>query len=81
MYLKLGTFDLLLVKIWLLYCGVTGVNVDTISSMHNRSVATVMKRPKGNREKAPIPCPTAIVDDTQLMGEWIWPINIFRITH
>lgn len=34
-------------------------DVYVLSSMHNRSVQTVMKRAKGGREKVPIPCPTA----------------------
>ena len=28
----------------------------------------VMKRPKGGREKVPIPCPTAVYDYNQFMG-------------
>ena len=36
--------------------------------MHNRSVETVLKRPKGSRDKVPIPCPPAIRDYNQFMG-------------
>ena len=43
-------------------------DVYVLSSMHNRSVQTVMKRPKGGWEKVPIPCPTAVYDYNQLMG-------------
>ena len=38
------------------------------SRMHNMSATTVMKRPKGEREKQPIPCPTAIADYNEYMG-------------
>ena len=43
-------------------------DVYVLSSMHNRTVQTVMKRPKGGREKVPIPCPTAVYDYNQFMG-------------
>ena len=43
-------------------------DVHVLSSMHNRSVETVMKRPKGGRDKVQIPCPTAIHDYNQFMG-------------
>ena len=43
-------------------------DVHVLSSMHNRSIQTVMKRPKGGREKVPIPCPTAVYDYNQFMG-------------
>ena len=33
-----------------------------LSSMHNRSVEAVMKRPQGGRDKIAIPCLTAICD-------------------
>ena len=36
--------------------------------MHNESVVTVLKRPKGSREKQPIPCPTLIADYNNYMG-------------
>lgn len=37
-------------------------DVFVLSTIHNDSVQTVMKRPKGSREKQPIPCPSCIVD-------------------
>ena len=43
-------------------------DVHVLSSVHNRSVQTVMKRPKGGREKVPIPCPTAVYNYNQFMG-------------
>ena len=43
-------------------------DVHVLSSMHNRSIQTVMKRPKGGCEKVPIPCQTAVYDYNQFMG-------------
>ena len=43
-------------------------DVYALSSIHNRSVQTVMMRPKGGREKVPIPCPTPVYDYNQFMG-------------
>ena len=43
-------------------------DVYVLSSMHNRSVETVMKRPKGARDKVPIPCPSAVCDYNRFMG-------------
>ena len=43
-------------------------DVHALSSIHNRSVQMVMKRPKGGCEKVPIPCPTAVYDYNQFMG-------------
>ena len=39
-----------------------------MSSLYNTLAQTVMNRPKGSCHKAPIPCPTAIVDYNQFMG-------------
>ena len=39
-----------------------------LSTKHNLSATTILKRPKGEREKKPTPCPTAIVDYNQYMG-------------
>lgn len=39
-----------------------------LSTMHNTSATTVLKRPKGGHEKRPIPCPTIIDDYNQYMG-------------
>ena len=35
-------------------------DVLALSTMHNTSATTVLKRPKGHREKRPLPCPTII---------------------
>lgn len=43
-------------------------NVLALSTMHNTSAASVMKRPKGSHEKIPLPCPTIITDYNQYMG-------------
>lgn len=43
-------------------------DVLAISTMHNTSVTTVMKRPKGGHEKRPLPCPTIIDDYNMYMG-------------
>lgn len=43
-------------------------DVFVLSSMHNRSVEVVLKRPKGGREKIPIPCPSCICDYNRYMG-------------
>ena len=43
-------------------------DVYVMSTMHNISASTVLKRPKGEREKKPIPCPTAIIDYNKWMG-------------
>lgn len=43
-------------------------DVYLLSSMHSMSVETVLKRPKGGKEKVPIPCPTSIYDYNQFMG-------------
>lgn len=37
-------------------------DVYVMSTMHNLSATTILKRPKGEHEKKPTPCPTAIVD-------------------
>ncbi len=39
-----------------------------LSTAHNTSVETVMKRPKGSREKEPLPCPSCICDYNLYMG-------------
>ena len=39
-----------------------------MSTMHNTSATTVMKRPKGEHDKRPTPCPTAIADYNTYMG-------------
>ena len=43
-------------------------DVLALSTMHNTSASLVMKRPKGSRDKQPVPCPTAIIDYNQYMG-------------
>ena len=43
-------------------------DVYVMSTMHNISASTVLKRPKGEREKKPILCPTAIIDYNKWMG-------------
>lgn len=43
-------------------------DVLAMSTMHNTSVTTVMKRPKGSTDKRPIPCPTIIADYNTYMG-------------
>ena len=43
-------------------------DVYLLSSMHSMSVETVLKRPKGGKEKVPVPCPTSICDYNQFMG-------------
>ncbi len=42
-------------------------DVAVMSTMHNTSAKTIMKRPKG-RDKRPIPCPTMIDDYNMYMG-------------
>ena len=37
-------------------------DVYALSTMHNKSVVTVLKRPKGSREKRPLVCPSIIAD-------------------
>lgn len=39
-----------------------------LTTMHNMSVTTVLKRPKGERDKRPLSCPTCIADYNQHMG-------------
>ena len=43
-------------------------DVYVLSSIHSRSAETVLKTPKGGRDKVPIPCPTAICHYNQFMG-------------
>jgi len=43
-------------------------DVTLLTTTHNRSVCTVMKQPKGSREKVPVPCPTCVVDYNAYMG-------------
>ena len=43
-------------------------DVYALSKMHNQSVATVLKCPKGSRDKQPLPCPCIIDDYNQYMG-------------
>lgn len=43
-------------------------DVYALSTMHNKSVVNVLNRPKGNREKRPIFCPSIIDDYNQYMG-------------
>ena len=43
-------------------------DVYALSTMHNKSVVNVLKRPKGSRKKQPLPCPTIIDDYNQYMG-------------
>ena len=43
-------------------------DVFVLTTMHNKSAAAVMKRPKGEREKKETPCPTAIIDYNNYMG-------------
>ena len=43
-------------------------DVLVLSTMHNTSATTVLKRPKGGREKRLLPCPTIIDDYNLYMG-------------
>lgn len=43
-------------------------DVCLLSMAHNQSAGIVIKRPKGSREKVPIPCPTCVVDYNSFMG-------------
>lgn len=43
-------------------------DVLALSTMHNTSATVVLKRPKGSREKQPIPCPTIISEYNAYMG-------------
>ena len=43
-------------------------DVHVLSTAHSQSIGMVMKRPKGSREKLPIPCPTSISDYNSFMG-------------
>ena len=43
-------------------------DVYVMSTIRGNSVENVMKRPKGSREKQPMPCPTMIVDYNNNMG-------------
>ena len=43
-------------------------DVLALSTMHNTSATTVLKHPKGGREKRPLPCPTIIDDYNLYMG-------------
>ena len=43
-------------------------DVYMLSTAHNTSVGVAMKRPKGSREKHPIPCPTCVSDYNEYMG-------------
>ena len=52
---RFATFNDLTVVLWR-----DRRDVFVLSSMHSRSVDTVMKRPQGERDKKAIPCPTSI---------------------
>ena len=43
-------------------------DVFLLSTAHNQSVTSVMKRPKGSREKVSVPCPTCVQDYNMYMG-------------
>ena len=43
-------------------------DVFLLSTAHNQSVTSVMKRPKGSREKVPVVCPTCVQDYNLYMG-------------
>ena len=43
-------------------------DVHVLSTAHNQSVASAMKRPKGSCEKVPIPCPKCVNDYNMYMG-------------
>ena len=43
-------------------------NVTMLSTMHNTSVTTVLKRPKGKKDKQLLPCPSCIADYNEFMG-------------
>ena len=53
-----------IVAIWWREC----CDVFLLSTMHNNSADTVLKCPKGSREKKYIPCPVAIIDYNNHMG-------------
>ena len=44
-------------------------DVSFFSTVHRASIETVGKRPKGGKEKEPVPYPTAIVEYNQCMNE------------
>lgn len=43
-------------------------DVHLLSTAHNQSVVSVMKRPKGSRKKVPTSCPRCVVDYNMYMG-------------
>jgi len=43
-------------------------NVYLVSTAHNRSVTSVIKRPKGSHDKVPDVCPTCVEDYNSYMG-------------
>jgi len=43
-------------------------DVTLLTTAHSRSASTVMKRPKGSKEKVPVACPTCVVDYNSFMG-------------
>ena len=43
-------------------------DVYVMSTMHNKSASTVLKKLKGKKEKEPIPCATMICDYNNYMG-------------
>ena len=43
-------------------------DVFMLSTAHNTSVDEVLKRPKGSREKQPVPCPMCVSDYNAYMG-------------
>ena len=43
-------------------------DVYVMSTMHGTTAELIEKRPKGSKEKRPIPCPTSIVDYNKFMG-------------
>ncbi len=61
--LRFATFEDLTAVLWR-----DRHDIYVLSSLHNRSVETVMKRPKGGSYKVPIPFPTSIRDYNQFMG-------------
>ena len=59
---RLATFEELTLVLWH-DCH----DVYVLSSMHSRSVETILKRPKGSKEKVPTPCPSSVCDYNQFM--------------
>ena len=47
------------------------IDVYALSTIHNKSVVTVMKWPKGSWDKRPLPCPSTIADYNTWVYIWL----------